>query len=315
MAEGRTDTGGRVDLLVDASRCLKMRFSDSRCRRCADICPQKALSLDGGLAVDPNRCSGCLLCTSVCPAGALEQSGNFSVCASQLSRVPEPVLGCVRTAERSNATLACLGGLSEEHLLTLCHFLSRELILNLTSCSDCPNNAMIPHLRQRLAALSVAGILDGGYRIVIAESATDIHFSYESVDRRGFFRSLRSSLFQSAAVILSGSEQTERRSEYAGKRVPVRRELLNLIREKLPPEMETRVRKSFDSRIRCDDNCTACQGCVAICPTGALLTESPDDPPHFDPQRCTGCGLCVEFCLEGALRLGGSDSCRETEPA
>lgn len=304
MAESRTDTGGRNDLLVDASRCLKMRFSDSSCRRCADICPKKALYLDGVLAVNPKHCSGCLLCTTFCPTGALELSGDFSACLSQLSRVTEPVLGCIRTKENSNTALACLGGLSEEHLLALSHSLSGKLTLNLTGCGDCPNNTMVPHLRQRLAILSGGALLDGGCGIVIAESAKDIHFRDESIDRRGFFKSLRSSLFQGAAVILSaGNEQAERRTEYAGKRLPVRRELLNWTVARLSPELRLLVNGRFDHLIAISGNCTACQGCVAVCPTGALLTDSPDDQPRFDQQRCTGCGLCAEFCLDGAVKL------------
>ncbi|MBC8018599.1 MAG: 4Fe-4S binding protein [Verrucomicrobia bacterium] len=316
MADSRTLTGSRDDLVVDASRCLRMRFSESSCRPCADICPHGAVTLDGGLAIETELCRGCLLCTAVCPVGALEHGSDFSACLAQLSRVPEPILGCIRTKEYSNSTMTCLGGLSDEHLLALCHSLPGELALNLTACSECPNSAMIPHLHQRLAALSEAEVLEGGCRIVIAESEADIHFSDESVDRRGFFKSLRSSLFQSATVILSGSkEQTDRRSEYAVKRVPVRRELLNKIVGRLSPELGRLVLGLYNRRIVFTDNCTTCQGCVAICPTGALQTESQDEQPRFDPQRCTDCGLCVDFCIDGAVRLDSSGPCRATKPA
>lgn len=303
MADSRSVAGSRDDLVVDASRCLRMRYSESGCRRCAGICPHGAVSLDGSLAVNPNHCHGCLLCTAACPSGALEQSGDFSACLAQLSRVPEPILGCNRTKEHSNAALACLGGLSGEHLLALCHSLAGALTLNLTDCGDCPNSPMVFHLRRRCADLSASGLLGGG-NIVIAESAQDIHFRDESVDRRGFFKSLRSSLFQGAAVILSaGSEQPELRREYAGKRVPVRRELLNRTLGRLSPEQDTLVRAHYCHQVVFSDNCTSCQGCVAICPTGALLADSPEDPPRFDRQRCTGCGLCMEFCLDDAVKL------------
>lgn len=301
MADARTMTGSRDDLIVDASRCLKMRFSESSCRRCVDICPHKAVSLNGLLAVNPNHCSGCLLCTAVCPAGALEQSSDFSNSLLLLARVSEPVLGCFRTRERSNATLACLGGLSEEHLLTLCHSLTGTLTLNLTACSDCPNSTMAHHLRQRIEVLSEAGLLEGGCNIITAESAQDINYRDESVDRRSFFRSFRTSLFQSAVIMSTSGERNERHTPYGEKRKPKRLELVNIIKERSSRDRHKIIQDHFDCQISCAETCDACQGCVAICPTGALQTENPDYQPVFDNSLCTGCGLCVEFCLENAL--------------
>jgi ferredoxin len=245
-----------------------------------------------------------MLCTSVCPVGALEENNDFFACLAKLSKVSEPVLGCIRTKENSNGNLACLGSLSEEHLLVLCHTLSGELTLNLSACIDCPNGAMTPYLRMRLNILSSAGLLDVGCRIGITVSAQDIHYRDESVDRRSFFKSFRNSLYESADHILSGTKDTfERRIKYAVKRVPIRRTLLNSIKSKLSHELEARIQVKFDSCVSFDETCTQCQGCVAICPTGALQTESQVEQPRFDPLRCTGCGLCVEFCLDGAISL------------
>jgi len=300
-------TGGRDDLQIDVSRCLRMRFSKSSCRRCADICPHGAVSLDGILSINPNHCTGCLLCTAVCPSGALEQRSDFSTSLAQLSRVPDPIIGCIRTKVRSNAVLPCLGGLSEEHLVALSYPLSGKVTFNLTACSDCPNTTIIPHLQQRLDAITQAGLVENSCHIVIAESAQDLAYCDESVDRRGFFKAFRNSLFKSAAVVLSTTiEQPERRTEYAGKRVPARRQLLNRIRNNLSLELEVRTGQYFDSCISFDQTCTTCQGCVAICPTGALQTGPPDIPPIFNQLFCTGCGLCGEFCLDGALQISRS---------
>ena len=304
MADGSTDTGGREDLLVDLSRCLRMRFNESSCRQCVDICPHESVTLDGGLSVNPDQCHGCLLCTSGCPVGALEQSADFAACLTQLSRSPEPHLGCIRTKANSNAAVACLGGLSQEHLLALCHSLPDTLTLNLSKCAECANNAMINHLRQRFSALLEAGLLTGGVRIVLAESASGLNFHDEAVDRRSFFKSLRSSLFQGAAAILSTTcEQPGQRSEYARKYLSARRELLNKTRNRLPQELAVPAGKLFDSIISFGKSCTKCQGCVAICPTGALKSGLPDALPGFDQLLCTGCGLCAEFCLDGAVRF------------
>lgn len=304
MPKRKSAIGSRDDLTVDLSRCLKMRFSESRCRRCVDACPHQAVTVDGGLTIHPDKCSGCLLCTTVCPVGALEARSDFSVCLAQLSKVPDPVLGCIRTKGAANATLACLGGLADEHLLMLFHALTGRLTLNLTSCPDCPNSAMTVQLRQRLDSLAADSLFNRKCHIVLASSAENFNYHQEVVDRRSFFKSVGSYLFKGAdTVLFPQNEQDQQRSEYGEKRLPVRRELLNRIRHTISPEGEVQIRKDFDSFVAFANNCTSCQGCVAICPTGALQTKSSETLPIFDHLRCTGCGLCSEFCLDGAIQL------------
>ena len=306
MAENRTSqtlTAGRDELRIDHSRCLRTRFSGSSCRLCTAACPHAAVALDDMLSINPDLCTGCMLCTAHCPVGALEQAAGFAACLAQLSRVPEPVLGCIRTKESSHAALACLGGLSGEYLVALCHSLSGTLTLNLTGCGDCPNGKSAAELPNRLERLSGAGLLEGGARLVTVASPRELQYRDETVNRRSFFKSLRSSLFQSAAVVLNSTvEHDEPRSAYAEKRLPARRKLLNEVRSNFP-EMAERIARAFDSRVSFDDRCTRCQGCVAICPTGALKSGLPDEEPVFYPLLCTGCGLCREFCLDGALQV------------
>lgn len=309
MADNQTATGGRDDLHSDSSRCLRMRFSESTCRRCIEICPHSAVTIDGGLAINPDRCRGCLLCTVVCPVGALEQQGDFATSLAQLCRVPEPLLGCIRTKELSHAHLTCLGGLSEEHLVALYHTLTKRLTINLSGCGACPNSPITSELKRQLAAVAAAGLAGDPCRIDLAEAAQDVHFHDESVDRRSFFKSFGNALLKNAAIILSGTNgQHELRHAYAEKRVPLRRELLNKTRAKLSRQSAASLSKHFDWSITFAEGCSSCQGCVAICPTGALQTDSPANPPAFDQLRCTGCGLCVEFCFDGAIQLSAENS-------
>lgn len=191
------------------------------------------------------------------------------------------------------------------------HALTGSLTLNLTQCADCSNKPMIALLRQRLEAIFVAGLSGSQCCIVIVELMQDIHYRDESVDRRSFLKSCRNYLFKSADIILSTTqEQSPRRSEYAEKRLPIRRELLNRTKNTSSQELEVRIGEHFDSSIVFAETCPSCQGCVAICPTGALQTGFADMPPTFAQLLCTGCGLCSEFCLDGALQVttGNSES-------
>lgn len=304
MADSKVSTGSRDDVRIDSSRCLRMRFSESGCCHCVAICPQGAVNVEGSLAINSEKCRGCLLCTSVCPVGALEPGDDFPACLTQLAKVPEPVLGCIRTKECSNATMACLGGLSPEYLLSLIHTLAGTVSLNLSICADCCNSPMISSLRYCLTTLSRAGLTEGSGQIVLVESAQEILFRDAAVNRRSFFKLFSNSMIETAGLALSAAKgQADVQASYGLKRLPARRELLNRTRSRLSPEMMVKCRDQFDFQVTCNENCSYCQGCVAICPTGALQTVSIEDRPLFDQLRCTGCKLCVEFCLDGALQI------------
>lgn len=297
--------GASDDLRVDPSRCLRMRFSESGCRRCVDVCPKEAIAFEEVLSVDATRCTRCLLCTSACPSGALEQGGDFYSCVTELSRVPAPVLGCNRTRDKANATVTCLGGLAEEHLMALSHTLSGKVTLNLTACGDCPNSRIVIHLLQRLHDLAEAELFDSSCRIILVESPADLLFNAKTVGRRSFFKAFRNSIFKSAAVILSSSAvgRAQHRTEYSTKHLPVRRAILSDLRRSFSLEIEQRIRQHFDFKVMFNGSCTHCHGCVAICPTGALQPDQPGQSPALNEASCTGCRLCEEFCMDRALKL------------
>lgn len=296
--------GSRDDLRIEQSRCLPNRYSESSCRRCVAICPRQAISVDEHLRVDPDRCTGCLLCTTVCPSGALEINQPFDTCLAALRKIEKPTLGCCRTNASANATLACLGGLSDEHLLSLIHSLTGTLQLNLSSCQDCPNSAMLDRLSERLRRLADQGTGQGKCRISTVDDEVALRVEQEQLNRRSFFSSFRSVLFQSAAVVVNATQQSaDHRSEYAEKRVPERRQLLNRTLRALPTEPGQWITTHYSHQLTFSKNCSACQGCVASCPTGALRTKDRKQQPEFLQENCTACGLCVEFCLDQAITL------------
>ena len=60
-----------VDLVVDTSIC-------SRCGKCTDACPVKAVSQkDGQFHIDGARCINCYHCKSACPEGAIRIAPTF----------------------------------------------------------------------------------------------------------------------------------------------------------------------------------------------------------------------------------------------
>lgn len=294
------DRAGRV--LVDHSRCLRCRLAESGCGSCREICPRGAIDTGEGVRIRADSCGGCLLCTTVCPSGALESSTDFEAIRRDLHTLTHPVLGCPQSGfPVIHASVACLGELSVEHLLSLAVLPAVAVTLACDRCAECPNRKVLPVLAGRI---SFVESIDERFRgkVVLGESPPSI--PEETVSRRGFFSRLGKTLV-SPPRRLSPLPPTRRpaTARYADKVVPLRRRLLEEVRSTADVTVGRRVSELLETRLVIDDRCTRCMGCVAICPTGALFAKDQGSPPRFDPGRCTGCGLCTLFCLDGAIEI------------
>lgn len=60
------------------------------------------------------------------------------------------------------------------------------------------------------------------------------------------------------------------------------------------------------------DRCSACENCVAVCPTHALamadelLPLAQNRPVLSQPGKCVSCGWCKDNCLFDAITMGGA---------
>jgi Pyruvate/2-oxoacid:ferredoxin oxidoreductase delta subunit len=241
----------------------------------------------------------------------LEQSNNFSERLSQLSKVPEPVLGCIRTQEHSNANITCLGGLSEEHLIAIHALQVQQVQLDLTTCSGCSNENGIKLLRERLVSLERKSALPLGRKIRLVEKTAELNFHKETVGRRGFFKALTGALLKETSALLVPAKLTpENSAPYTEKQLPQRGKILNQALEGMPVEEQKRIKLLFRFEIERSEGCDSCAACTKVCPTGAMTEKTDGESTllEHDSLRCTGCGLCVEFCLNAALQL------RDTHP-
>ncbi|MCL5958449.1 MAG: 4Fe-4S binding protein [Chloroflexi bacterium] len=55
-----------------------------------------------------------------------------------------------------------------------------------------------------------------------------------------------------------------------------------------------------------EDECTACENCVDICPVAAVTIEN--EVAKVDRDWCIGCGVCISRCSTGAARLVEKES-------
>ncbi len=54
-----------------------------------------------------------------------------------------------------------------------------------------------------------------------------------------------------------------------------------------------------------EDLCTACNGCIIVCPMGAaqFIEHGDDQKSHIFPENCCGCHTCVDVCGWGAIKV------------
>lgn len=289
---------------VDLSRCLKMRYAESGCCRCATACPTGAIDLADGMKVIAERCTGCLTCTTACPSGAIETHEEFGSILGALAShsLPVFVLGCRSAVSISHRQLPCLGMLSVEHLVGLYATGNALVQLAVHACSGCVAGAMREHLTIRLrdAARTTRLPLDQRIRLVAKEE--DLLYQEPELDRRSFFTSLRGLTLQGVTTALAAPTAEKHRLSYGDKALPVRRTLILNAIDSLPLQQARSAHDAFSFSASFKGSCDGCLGCVRACPSAAI-SETEAALPSFDISRCTGCMLCTEFCLSESVDI------------
>ena len=69
-----------VEIMVTDARCIL-------CRRCAEVCPKRAIELNKVIKIDRLRCDLCLRCSDVCPTGAIKTVGQWMTIQKVLSEI------------------------------------------------------------------------------------------------------------------------------------------------------------------------------------------------------------------------------------
>ncbi|OGW27471.1 MAG: hypothetical protein A2X56_11175 [Nitrospirae bacterium GWC2_57_13] len=296
---------------TDRSRCVRMRFNKNICSICTASCRAGAVSIDNGIALDAGKCTECMLCVSECPSGCfIDSDVDFFVLLSKLRKtqnsVAHAVLGCKQAGDReANEKTSCLGFLSEEHLISLAEYLGKPLYLNLTACGACRNSFIVETLKERMQSARTKTSLDVGKKILLAEKTEDLVFEYVSLDRRGFFRALKTMGFTQVAGFLDKSDAAIPVS-YTRKRLPLKRDIINtVVRKLVDGNAVTDILRNYAFTVKAGSSCTNCFACIGMCPTGALKIKKDAEGPGllFNSSLCTGCGLCGDFCPAEAVRV------------
>lgn len=301
-----------LDLLIagqevktELSRCVRMRFADSACRRCEKACPHGAISMGQGPAIAPEKCNGCLLCEASCPTGAIHGGAEkLAEALKTLAAVPKPVLGCGRQeGVKAHAKVECLGLLaSPEMLLAVSAFLPGGFTLNLTRCRGCPNDSIVAKLKAASERLQTLPRFPYREVIHLAEPEQQVDFQERALSRREFFRFFRKKSTSTAAAAIERLQGPTTPLPYRNKRLPPARTLLLEVLPAMPDTFRETVTEQLFPAPTFQAGCTGCTGCVGVCPTGAIAPPPEDGAaPNAERGRCTGCQLCEDFCERGGV--------------
>ena len=90
-----------ADIMIEQTRCAKVRNRHAQCTRCADACTTGCISYaDNELIISPEKCIGCATCATACPTDALMPKRPTD---------PELHRACISAGQANNGriTLAC----------------------------------------------------------------------------------------------------------------------------------------------------------------------------------------------------------------
>jgi hypothetical protein len=201
-----------------------------------------------------------MICVSECPTGVFQiRTMDFYSIIGELRKIQAPVLGCsVRPGLAAHEKTACLGLLSEEHLIGLLSFLQKPLQINLTGCNGCSNGFIVDVLCERLRSVARKTSMNVFDKLRTVENGPDLKYADISCDRRGFFKAMKSRTVRKALGLLDNTKREDHTLSFSDKALPHRRELLNRSFSVLPDRVRKRVLKHYYYEITVDEICNNC---------------------------------------------------------
>jgi len=307
-----------MSLVFDVASCVRASSKFSTCTKCLDICPVETLELVENLpAFTPSACVTCGGCVGICPTEAFSLLGVSTV--DFFFEFLESQQKDLRCGERG---IRCVSMLSVEHLIALALESATPLLVYPQGCHCGGESAKLQD--QILANVEEANFvlesIANNKQIGVATTeptiaeVSDLGGEAPTTDRRSFL-SLKTAI-KSKQHFDEAVDADEVKSFALDKtvlarmretRIPDKRKLLFSVlkRQEKPQRYETLASEdiSFVSQKYVDANCTNCQICYRICPTGALSSDKRFSVINFDAMLCMKCHLCHDACEPEAIHL------------
>jgi len=305
--------------------CKRVRFSHSDCRRCVDICPENAITLDPGPTIN-DHCSSCGLCQTACPTEVFQGEVHTDQhLLSQITPLPgtdKPVvknrrlfMHCQQAEKQNEASFSipCLGSITENFILGAALSGANEMALTKGACSECRLKQGEQLLTNSIAAFDVLSktMELPQFTLSLQEKQKE---EQATLGRRALFSSIsggqengaESALSPKGEAIETVPTRTPPRTTNGTRPSPKRKYLRTLL-DKTPPNGTAVVAydQSFPwGNVKIDENnCVTCGICVNVCPTGAIFRKTKNEQlsHYFNASLCTNCRLCEEACPQKVI--------------
>lgn len=325
------------NITVYSGYCMRVRFRNSNCRICLEVCPENSISLNPGPTIN-SGCSDCGLCQNACPTEVfqnelstdrhlLNQARSFLEKDQPPGEKSRLWIHCRLAEGQHNDSLLvpCLGRITENIILGAAVSGFDGVELTKGACSECRLKQGGKLLTYAISTSRVLLESMGLGRFSISVEEREQRKGKEEVlSRREIFSKTSKKVKDKAASFLYHKEKALRenvqeilsykRKAGNGKRRSPRREFLRQLLK--PKKGANRIvalyRPEFPwKKIEIDEKrCSACGTCQALCPTGAIRKkwEHESQLTCFSSSSCTNCFLCQEACPEQAIAFEGEFS-------
>ncbi len=278
---------------IDRVRCVAFRG----CGRCVEACPRDALTRDSkGIAVNRSACVSCGVCAEACPQRAVEFPGSSAdeieaQVSAFLEEEPPPAIAFVcRDAAGPlpegwmPVPVACVGMIPVTAIMQA--IAGGAPTIALSRCTEsCPANLeeLISH-RVEYCRLLLRSLGEQYERVVFLKNSGQGQAQPPSV---------------LAPLSLPKDEQLVRifGAGAAARAVQCISAVYGVDTLTLEHPGSPLGLVEIDR-----ETCTACHVCTAVCPTGALTSDTKDGTRTilFHPSLCSACGDCHSRCPERA---------------
>ena len=311
-----------MKLHLDPALCVRATSKLSICTKCADACPESVEIVEQLPSFAKSTGVEAAACVGACPTSAFSLS-DFSVTEFFFTFLESKV-----RLISSKLNVPCISVLSVEHLISLATASHEAITIDLTPYETGSHLLEVIELRIEeanyvLSSFSDKVIETNLEKALVKETLSDVSAEKAEEEskegsRRDFFT--KNASLEGVAKHKHAFDQAVEADELhnfdidqnvidkiKNKHLPDKRKILftALKRVETPENFEVLAESdiSFVSQKYIDDNCTNCQICYRICPTGALSSNGKFSVINFDAMLCVKCHLCHDVCEPDAIHL------------